>query len=191
MKKIVLLVGVVFVVVIFLGLFFVFTSGSSVTSDWEIKASGEQVGYFEEQLIMMYQDGSTSEVTPQWLYHNDRVIEQVEYVLYGIPDEVALVDMQGFQLSYDLIDSDGVTVKQDSIVFDQTNPVSVSGKTMLVSKSCSPFDFVNYTFPDGEYVVSFIPSGSILVDDMETSLPRSFDVMIVVRDERAISIDFN
>ena len=166
-------------------------SSSSSTTGWYIVESNENIGVFEEQLIMTYQDGSTSTITPQWLYHEDKIIENITYSLYGIPDKDVTVNMQQFQVQYTVKNDNDNVVSQEILDTDQVFTGDLSERRLLVSKKSSPFDFVDYSVPDGEYMISFIPSGTIFVDGQETNLPCSVDVQIMVKDERAIDIGFN
>lgn len=181
---------------VFIG-YTVFSSSSSTETETPIenpKKPDEPLGFFTQQIIFHYQDGTKSTDTFAWLYHNNKILENVEYELYAHPSEddgrLEMV-MTFYTLEYNLINDQGDTVKTERIQFSGLYNQEITKKTLLCSETWDPFVFVNYTFPDGEYHIQLIPSGEIQVDGKQTNLPENIQFQVTVKDERAIDVGFN
>ena len=153
--------------------------------------TGEEQGVYSQNLFIEYQDGSRSDDLIGWMYHDDKIFESMTYELYITPESKTTVNMQFYYFEYIINDEFGSLVKTGQVYFSNLFNQQADGRTLVASDSFSPFDFINYTYPDGTYTFMIIPSGDILFDNLPMNLPDEFSVTVTMIDERQINIDFD
>ena len=190
MKTIVSISIIILLIACSLGFYLVSTYPGEQDSPIE-NPDGEETGLYSQRLIVNYQDGSHSnDLITGWMYHNDRIMESVTYSLFVTPeDTVAEMMMNYYYFEYTVVRGD-TQVKTDRVDFDTVNK-QADGKTKIVETTFSPFEFVNYSYPDGVYTITIIPSGEILMKGEQVTLPSSFQFTVEMIDERSVDIGFN
>lgn len=154
------------------------------------KPDGEETGLYSQRLVINYQDGTHSDdLITGWMYHKNNIIESVTYTLFITPDNPCTMKLQGYQFQY-LVTRDNQQIRDGQIIFDDVNKAA-DDRTLLTQKTFSPFEFVNYTYPDGVYTITISPSGTIFMDNEQVSLPDEFSFTVEMIDERSVDIGFS
>ena len=131
-------------------------------------------GSWYQEYQIAYTDGTTS---PLSVYHNSKTVNSVEYLLK------AQVNPEKGSATFDCSDY-RLNVKVNNVIVDfkeftgVETVTSADGETQLLYASL-PLNGLR-SLSNGTYAVSFIPSGSILVDDVSEELPSSASVMVRV-----------
>lgn len=165
--KLKIIVGVIIVLLIAFLFVFVFmgSRGHTDETSW---------GSWYQEYEIKYSDGTS---VPLSLYHSGKQVDSLQYSLsakvnmgYG----QALIDLSDYQV--DILVNNEVL---DTVFFNEQMTVeSVDGRVELISEIL--FLDVIRSLSNGTYAVSFVPSGSILIDSDQAELPSSASVMVRV-----------
>lgn len=187
-----LLIGIfVVILVVAASIIYVFGVQDEQTTPIENPDTGEETGFYSQQLIIHYHDGTKSnDLITGWFYHENKKIDTIMYKLYVTPEHQVTMNMQSYHVEYE-VRQDGSVVRSGPLHFTFPSRIGAVGKTLLVQHSFSPFDFINYSYPDGTYELSVVPSGEIIMDNNPVTLPGEFGFTMLMKDERSVNIDFN
>lgn len=165
--KIVLAVVSLLILFAVTGFLFYYSSGHEDETSW---------GSWYQEYTAYYVDGGSA---PLSIYHNEKEVEYIEYVLQatvdpGYSSEDIMFDLSGFEIQ---IKQDDMVL--DTLVFSESKMVgSDDGQMILLTEQINSSVFTSLDV--GLYSVSFIPDGVILIDDEETSLPSGASAFIQV-----------
>lgn len=161
--KIVLSILVIFCLLAVTGYLFYRAVGHTDETSW---------GSWYQEYQIAYTDGTTA---PLSLYHNSKSVSSVEYLLKATVNSGSkTIDYSNYRLN----------VKVNNVIVDFkefTGSKTISyqdGETQLLYASLPLTGLRGLS--NGTYAVSFVPSGSILVDDISADLPSSASVMVRV-----------
>lgn len=145
-----------------------------------IKGTGHEEetswGSWYQEYTAYYTDGGSSSLS---IFHDEREVDYIEYVLQATVDP----GFSSVDVVFDLSDYK-IRIKQDdmvldTLVFSESKTVgSDDGQVIVLTDriNSSVFDSLDI----GTYTVSFVPDGSILINDEETSLPSGASAFIQV-----------
>jgi len=150
----------------------------------------DEIGFYSQQLIVNYADGSHSNDLIGYIYQGNKKVDDITYSLYITPDEKVTVNIQFYYFEYQVLNSDQNMVKDGQVYFSDLYNLQADGKTLVARDTFDIFDFINYTYPDGTYTIRIVPSGQILIDNVDVNLPDLFSFTIEMIDERSVDINF-
>ena len=167
-----LIVGVVIVMISVASIsFFMFTqSGHEEETTW---------GSYYQEYNACYVDGSSSSLS---VFHNDKEVDHVEYVLKAEVNEAFSSEDVVFDLN-----TYHIQLKNNEVVIDT---ISFSGMK-TVSPGDDQYELVTETIDisslkeleNGTYMIRFVPSGSIYLEGEEIGLPSDASVFVRVGEQ--------
>lgn len=184
------IISIILIIILVASVFYV-VSEYPGEYDTPINDPDDEIGFYSQRLVINYQDGTkSSDLVSGWLYHDNKKIDDITYSLFVTPESDDRVEfiIQYYNFMFEVSES-GVLVKTGYLYPDTINK-GAEGRTLLCEIDFDPFDFINYTYPDGTYAIKIIPSGEILMDNETVNLPDEFSFTINMIDERSIGINF-
>jgi len=195
MKKTFLFIVFIFIIVLLVVVFVGFNTTEAPSEEsWYYLYNNQTIGTLQQTMTIQYQDGTTGSIDTAWLYHNDKSMESITYGLLATStNETLHVDTTGYQVGFELLRGSDTQLLNNGVL--PTTPgdlyyLSSVSMDDIYEVSFDPFTLVNYSFPDGDYLIMFTPSGRITVNNKETNTPGVFTLRITVLDERVINLDF-